>query len=147
MVAKEKVPLGGIEFSIEPTNTLRKKLERFHIYLPYLHGGKPKFKLLLTRLSEAQQIHTVYWRMIFSNGDRTKNELEIPELEIGKKDERVIGDKLLGYVGSTNLVISQFSNNNNYHTLYSFRTVAPEDFMVPALISALITFCACLLAM
>jgi hypothetical protein len=146
MVAKEKVPLGGIEFSIEPTNKLRMKLERWHIYLPYFHGGKPKFKLVLTRLSEAPQIHTVYWLMIFSNGDRTKNELEIPELEIGDKRERVIGDKLLGYVGSTNLVISQF-HNNNYHTLYSFRTVAPEDFMVPALISALITFCACLLAM
>lgn len=141
MVAKQKVPWGGIEFSVKPASKLRMVLERWHIHLPYLHGARPKFRLVLTRLSEPQQIHTLYWFMRFNNGDKTIDELKIPELATREERELVIGDKLLGYTGDTNLGIS-LSPNKNYQTLYSFRTVAQEDFTM----YALITFGACLLA-
>jgi hypothetical protein len=143
MVAKETVPnLGGFGLSIEPASKLRKVLEQLHIYLPYFHGAKPKFKLVLTRQSESQQIHTLYWFIRFSR-DQVMEELKIPELTTRQKIELEIGNKLLGYTGDTNVNIALSPNKEApYYTLYSFRTIAQEELTM----TALIAFSACFLA-
>lgn len=140
MVAKEEIPLGGIKFFIEPANKIRRLLERCHIYLPYLHGSKPKFKLVLTRLTDTQQISSVYWWVQFSNGHKTEDEIKIPTLVTSENRELEIGNKLLGYTGNTAVCIK--AGDKKYYTLYSFRTVAQEDLTV----AALITLGACFLA-
>lgn len=141
MVAKQKVPWGGIEFSAKPASKFRMVLERLHIHLPYLHGGRPKFTMTLKRLSESEQIQTLYWFMRFSNGDETSDKIVIPKLVTDEERELVIGDKLLGFTGDTYVGIV-LPPSENYQTLYSFRTVAQEDFTL----YAVITFGACLLA-
>jgi len=146
MVAKEKIPLGGIEFFIEPANKIRRLLEHWHIYLPYLHGAKPKFKLVLSRLSDTQQISSVYWCMEFSNGHKTIDELKIPTLVTRETRELEIGDKLLGYTGNTAVGITLL-RNKKYYTLYSFRTVAQEDLTVAALITLFACFLATIIAL
>lgn len=130
MVAWQSVPIGGLEISARPTGWVRKNLP-----LPYFKGAKPKFKLVVKRLPNPQQIHQFNWFIKFSNGDTTGNIVRIPQLVPSKEYEVDIGDKLLGFSGDTILGIG---SGRRYHTLCSFEVV-PKWVLISRVLAILAT--------
>lgn len=106
--------------------------------VPYLYGSKPQFQLTIAARENLVQPSELYWFLRFSSGDETGHQLLLPPMQKDQSINIDVGERLLGFTGDTILGVRTAYVARSYHTLYSFRTMAPEDLARDLLIGALL---------